>query len=536
MYDYIIINGLVVDGTGGSPCRKTVCIKGERIVEITDQPKEDAANTIDAQGKIVAPGFIDIHCHSDLTRRTDNIAENKLCQGVTLELAGNCGISIIPSPNDAGKHEEMVRNMLNPLSIPYTPDTCGIYDVADFTRFMETVKGPVHMGMLIGHNALRSVVMGYEKRDATALEMEQMKQLLDQMMRQGAFGLSLGLVYPPGIFCKTEELVQLATVVTKYHGMMTVHMRDESDRIEEALEEVFRVAGESGVHLHISHLKIMGKANWGKAAAVLEMIERARNDGLYITADQYPYDASSTTLNRLVPNWAHAGGTLSMLERLGNPELLPGIKEEMEQEIGRRGGPGCIRINDTGQVIPEIEDRTLDVIGEEWGMSGTEAAVEILLRCRGAVSCISHSISPADLEMIMRQRWICVGSDGMTYKYSGAGQSGKPHRRSFGTFPCFLQTVREKGLMPVEAAVYKISGCPAKAMALKDRGVLKAGNYADITIFDFNTIEDRSTYSAPWVRPGGIEYVFVSGEPAVWKGQVNGINRGRFILHEPPET
>ena len=288
MYDYCIRNGLIVDGTGETPYYADLCIENGRIAEITDSPLQPSKHEINAAGKVVSPGFIDIHCHSDLTRRTDNSAENKLYQGVTMEIGGNCGLSIVPAPREEPAHDTFVRNILQTLPVTYTPDRYGLYDVKDYVRFMEDVKGPIHMGTLVGHNALRAYVVGYEKRDATPEEMAQMKTLLGEMLKQGAFGLSLGLVYSPGIFCKTEELVELAMVVKEHNGMLAVHMRDESDHIFEAMDEIFYVAKRSGVHLHISHVKLMGKANWGLASKVLEKIEQAKEDGLCITADQYP--------------------------------------------------------------------------------------------------------------------------------------------------------------------------------------------------------------------------------------------------------
>lgn len=218
-----------------------------------------------------------------------------------------------------------------------------------------------------------------------------------------------------------------------------------------------------------------------------------------------------------------------MLERLQDPDLLPKIKVEMQEEIERRGGADCIRISNTNHYLPEIEDYTLDAIAKLWDMPYVDAAVKILLTCGGSAGVISHSISPEDMKKIMEQRWICVGSDGATYKYSEVEEEGRPHRRSFGTFPIFLETVRESRMMPLEAAIYKITGCPAKALNLKDRGILKPGNQADITVFDFESIKDLSTYNKPGVKPSGIEYVFVSGEPALWEGAATGTGKGEFI-------
>jgi len=530
MYDYVIKNGILVDGTRAKPYPANVCICGGTIVEITTDSSVKCKEVLDASGKIVSPGFIDIHTHSDPARLISGLAESKVHQGITLELGGNCGISIVPTPYDNVRREELLTDMSELISIQRNLWHSEAHDIAELAQRINSDRDTIHFAMLVGHNAIRGCVVGYDRRNATPKEMEQMKELLDKMIKQGAFGLSLGLVYAPGIFCDTEELIQLAHIVKKNGAMLAVHIRDECEKIFEALDEMFQVARVTGVHLHISHLKLMGREQWGLSGEVLGRIRQAQAEGLHITADQYPYDASSSTLNRLVPNWAHAGGVRAMLDRLSDPGQRKRIDPEIAAEIARRGGSCYLRITYTGSNIPEIEGLTIDQIAVKWGMSEEDTIVRLLLACDGSVGIISHSICQDDVERILRELDVAVGSDGSSFSLDPALVPGKPHRRHYGCFPLFLETVRERSLMPIEDAVYKITGFPAKIMGIHDRGILRAGMAADITIFDFEHVRDCTTYNNPFVKPQGIEYVFVSGVPVVYDGALTNARNGRFIL------
>jgi N-acyl-D-amino-acid deacylase len=319
-------------------------------------------------------------------------------------------------------------------------------------------------------------------------------------------------------------------VVKKHDGLLTVHMRDEGIKIFEALEEMFRVARESGVHLHISHLKLLHHSQWGRADELLGKIRAAQAEGLFITADQYPYDASSTTLTSLLPGWAYDGGNAALVARLKDPAQRKRIDPEIESKMAGRGGPNCIRIAATQNVLSELEDLTVAQIAEKWGLSPVDTVVRLLVECNGSVGIISHSISQKDVERIMKEMDIAVCSDGSAFPMDPALVPGKPHRRHYGTFPQFLQLVREKQLMPIEDAVYKITGFPAKTMGLLDRGILKQGYAADITLFDPAEVQDLTTYGNPFVKPRGLDYVFVSGEPVVYQGELTEARNGKFIL------
>ncbi len=529
MFDTVIENGTIVDGTRKKPYQACICVKDGIIAKITKDAPNRARHRIDASGLIVAPGFIDIHTHSDPYRLISPLAESKVFQGVTAELCGNCGVSLIPTPRDQLLHESALDNSAQTLAIVRDTWHSEARDVAQFARRIDNDKNTIHLATLIGHGTLRGCVMGFEMREPTEDEMRQMEELLAQMMDQGAFGLSLGLIYPPGNFCATGELIRLATVVKRRGGMLSVHMRNESDRVFEALDEMLEVAAKTGVHVNISHLKLMGLEQWGKAELLLEKIHAAQAAGLTVTADQYPYDASSTSLRALLPKWAHEGGAAAMLRRLKDPAILPDLLAETRLELARRGGPSRVRIAYTRRMMPEIEDLTLEEIAQKWNVPVLEAVTTILLACGGSVSCIFHSMSPKDVERIMKEMYVAVGSDGRAFRLDREFVPENPHRRNFGTFPMFLQTVREKKLMPIEDAVYKMTGLPAKHMGLSDRGVLAPGKAADITIFDFDSIRDRSSYGNSVVKPEGIVHVMVSGALTVQNGVMTEARNGRFL-------
>ncbi len=529
MYDYAIINGLIVDGTRALAYRGGLYIKAGKIAALCTDPTLPARKTLDAGGRAVSPGFIDIHTHSDPTRMISPLEESKVRQGVTLELGGHCGISIVPMPEDKAKREELLAEVSALISVKKSLWDSDATDISELAVRVDSDPGAIHFSMLVGHGTLRGCVMGYENRPPTPDELRRMEELLDKLLSQGAFGMSLGLVYPPGIFSQIDELTALAKVVKRHGALLTVHMRNEEDRIFQSLEEMFTVAEASGAHLHISHVKLMGKSQWGWSGKVLNAIHQARVKGLRVTADQYPYDASSTSLNRMIPAWGHEGGNAAMLERLRDPETRKRMAPEIAAIMDARGGPSCLRIAYTRSFLPEIEEMTVAGIAEKWDLPPVETVMKILLACEGGAGIISHSMDPGDVEKIMLDMDISIGSDGSGFSLNPDQVDGKPHRRNFGTFPFFLETARDKKLLSLEDAVHKITGLPARAMGLKDRGVLRAGAAADITVFDPANVRDATTYSNPFVKPVGIDHVFVAGEPVVLHGELTAARNGRFI-------
>lgn len=521
--DYLLTNAQIIDGSRAKPRPGRIGIRAGRLH--LDPPEEAFLNArrMDLKGLCVAPGFIDIHTHSDACALAELSPQASMpLQGVTANLCANCGISLFPL---AREHARETMDFYH-QTVEVAPSRAhgSMPAFRDYAAVMERAPKRIHYGSLVGHGSLRACVLGFAQRKATKAELDQLCTLLDEQLSQGAFGLSLGLIYPPSSYGDLEEFAALGRVLKAREAILTVHMRSESGRIFEAVEEMIAVALASGVHLHISHLKLIGRPQWGRAKELLQLIEDARQQGATITCDQYPYEASSTGLTALVPGWAQDGGTQALLGRLraGAPRLLNDIAAEMD----RRGGPHCVEIASTFGHLPAIEGRRLDDIAREMGMEPPQAVAAILIACQAAVVCIYYSIDWQDILTIMRDLRIAVGSDGYNL---GFELDYKPHPRSFGSFPRFLRTVREQRLMPLEDAVYKMSGLPAEILRLRDRGFLREGYRADLTVFDPAEVVDGASFQQPALPPRGIPYVFVEGELVVDREQLTDAFPGRML-------
>ena len=528
MYSYVLRNALIADGTGAPLYRGDVCLEGERIAAVCRRFEGACREEVDLSGLVLAPGFIDIHTHSDTVPLLEGMEpESKLYQGVTLEITGNCGISHLPVPEGREREITEFYNAMLPSSVAYID--LKDHTVEEFAARVARRPPAIHYGVLIGHGTLRGAVMGFDMRQPTREEQLEMERLLDRELAGGAFGMSLGLIYPPSSYAEHAELVGLAKVLAARGRILSVHMRSESDGVFEAVEEMLAVAAESGVHLEISHLKLMGRSQWGQTGRLLERLERARKEGVRVTCDQYPYNASSTGLSALAPGWAHSGGVSALVERCAAPtaELLSDIRAEME----RRGGAEAVLVVDTHGHLPELHGKQLDEIAGDWGMPPERAAAECLAKCQGAVPCIYFTMDMDDVCAIMKDMNISVGSDGSSFQYSVA-RAHNFHPRNFGTFPRFLQTVRERQLMPLEKAVYKITGLPAGVLGLRDRGRIAPGMAADLTAFAPGEVADASTYTDSARPPLGIPYVFVSGRPALWQGAQTQSRMGSVLLRK----
>ena len=496
MYDVAIKNGLIVDGTRAQAYRATVYLKDGLIAEISSNDSLPSKQTIDATGKIVAPGFIDLHTHSDVAAFCAPNFESAVYQGVTVHIAGNCGSSVVPN-NPATHHGIFASRSGSQFVHPLTGDETTAEDFAGYGEAVRERTVPIHVAALIGHGAIRSEVMGNEDRTPTTQELERMKQLLDVSLSQGALGLSLGLTYVPGTYSKVDELIELARVVAAHGAVLAVHMRSEGAEIFEAVEEMLTVARATKVKLHISHLKLMWKAQWGKTGELLEMLDRGRAEGLQITADQYPYCASSTGLISLLPAFARRGTTQEFVARFDDPIVYEQIKQGVQKSIEMRGGPQTTTVANTRGLLPEADGKHLGELAEMWHISPADAYCRVIRICEGTASAIYHAMNPADMLEIMKRMDVAVGSDGYAYDFLSQPVLGKPHPRSVGTFPRFLQTVRENDLMSIEDAVYKMTSLPAQIMGLPGIGTIKLGLPADITVFDYTTVEDCSTFQTP---------------------------------------
>lgn len=526
MYDLVLSGGLIVDGTGSAPYTGCVCVKDGRIAHISAEPEQGRQN-LDVSGRVVSPGFIDIHSHSDSAPLVGYLAESKLAQGITTEIVGNCGESCIPATPD--RIEEVHQFLATALQMPLWGAKTGRLSVSDYKKDAEAAGIFNNFGNLVGHSTLRLAVMGFVDRRPSPAELEQLKELLERELERGAFGMSLGLIYPPSAFSAKEELLELAVVLKKYNATLAVHMRSEGAKVFEAVDEVLEIARLSGVHLEISHLKLMGKPQWGRSGELLAKIDAARTQGINVTCDQYPFTASSTSLTAVLPHWAQDGGTAALLERLQAPS--PQLRREMMEKIEERGGACAILITSTNGACPQYEGQYLSELSSQLHLEPTDTAIRLLLDAKAYVKCVYFCMDERDVRQIMQQPYVCVGSDGYAFSYDSKYTPVNPHPRNFGTYPQFFQTVRECRLMPLETAVRKATALPAEFIGIHDRGFIKEGYMADLTVFDPEHIANRSTYVNPKLRPEGIDYVFVNGEIVMDHNVLTANRPGRVLLH-----
>lgn len=518
-YDLILSGGLVIDGTGKKPYTANVCIENGKIACITTEKAENAKEIVDVSGLAVTPGFIDTHSHSDANFLLDAPTESKLAQGVTTEIIGNCGMSVLPAT------EKYYEELDKYVQLNYRTHVRN--SVSDYASDVEAKGLSINCGMLVGHSMLRMAVMGFVNRDPSEQEMEQLKNLLDRELRRGAKGMSLGLIYPPSAFSSQEELVELSKVIAKHGGLLAVHMRNEGAKVFEAVDEMIAIARLSGAHVHISHLKLMGKPQWGRSTELLQKIRDARNQGIHITCDQYPFHASSTMVTAMVPHWAHAGGPEELMRRLRQREGT--VCEEIRKEMDNRGGPHAVLVVNTRGAHPAWEGMYMDEIARELGVDPVDAVIRVTLETKTTGECIYFSMDAQDVMNIMQEPYICVGSDGNALSYDKNFTTSNVHPRHFAAFSQFFQTVRENGLMPIEKAVHKATGLAAEIMSIHDRGILAEGMAADIAVFDPETYESRSTFMESRVPPVGVHHVLVNGKFALRDGHLTQARNGKVI-------
>jgi len=520
MLDILIKNGVVIDGTGNPWFKAAVGIKEGKIIQVgrIDEPAEEV---LDASGLIVAPGFIDTHSHSDLMLLAEPLAKQKIMQGVTTEIIGQDGLG------EAPLSDEMVSDWRKYLSgLNGNPDID--WDWRTFSEYLsrlEEAKPSVNVASLVGHGNLRIIVMGMENRKPSPTELGEMKSLLDEAMRQGSLGLSTGLIYPPCIYSETKELIDLCKIASFNKGIFVVHMRDEGDKLLESIDEVVKIGRESNIPVHISHLKASGKRNWGRASLALQAIYEARRQNIDVTADQYPYTAGSTFLSSLLPSWVHEGGTEAMLKRLTEEGTRKRLLAELSSS--RRGSDwGWSSIYVTAvrtQINKGFEGKSLEEIASMKKTSPMEALIDLVIEEENEAAMVSFSMSEDDIRTIMKSHLTMVCTDGILL--------GKPHPRAYGSFPRVLGKYVREGVIRLEDAVRKMTSTPATRFSLLDRGLIRPGMWADITVFHPERIIDTATYQDPIQFPQGIEYVIVNGEITVQNGEHRGTRAGRILKH-----
>ena len=520
MFDLLIKNAVVIDGSGADRFAGSLAVKDGRIAKVWHGEPEgspEAAEVCDAKGFVLSPGFIDIHCHSDETFYDYPTEEGKILQGVTTDVGGNCGISLAPVRSE---YKEPLRSYVG--EAPYAWESFG-----EFLDYVEKeVRPSANFAGGVGHGTIRIAAMGFDPAKASPAQMENMKAMLAESFDEGAYFFSSGLIYAPGTFAGEEELTELAKVAARYGSYYATHMRNEGRRIFDALPEAIRIAENSGAGLQISHHKLLYRNMWGRSADTLRLIEEARERGVDAWVDQYPYIASSTYYASNVPSWAFEGGVEALMQRLADAATRQKILDEMHEICGDRWGDIFLGYAGAEEDKQYIGKSTAE-IASLMGVSGEEAALAIVQRNGNDAMEVNFGMCEEDVERIMSKPYVMIGSDGWAYDLD---YPGKPHPRSFAAFPRVLSHYcRERGLFSLEEAVHKMTGLSAGRIGFTDRGLLKEGYWADLCLFDPDTIHDDPTYLDPCRPCSGIARVYVNGVLTAENGKHTGARSGQVL-------
>jgi N-acyl-D-amino-acid deacylase len=500
-FDILIRNGRLVDGSGNPWFRADLGIKDGRIAAIGNLAGKSADKTIDAANRVIAPGFIDVHTHVEGAVELNPMGANYLLDGVTTIVTGNCGGSRV--------------------------------DLKAWFDKLEAQKIGLNLATLIGHNSVRREVMGTVNRLATDEEIVKMQALVDQAMKDGAVGLSTGLIYIPGTYSDTREVVALGKAAGKYNAVYASHMRDEGHKVKEAINEAVTVGRETGLRVQISHFKIDTPRIWGKSTETLALVESFRRQGVDVVVDQYPYDHSSTNLGITLPSWALADGQKAIEERLSTPETRKRIASEMRKQLddlGHKDFSYAIVANHAAN--PDLNGKNISEINKAAGREATldnEVDTILQMMVNGGAQMVYHSMGMEDVERILKYPNTAVASDGGIREFG----SGMPHPRSYGTNARVLnEFVRVRGTLTLEDAIRRMTSLPARTFRFTDRGLLKPGFAADVLIFDPAKVRDLSTYADPHHYTEGFDHVFVNGQAVVSEGKLNEVRPGRILRHK----
>lgn len=523
-YDLLITNAQIIDGTGAAPRAGSVAVSDGRIVAVGDV-QGAAARTIDAKGRVLAPGFIDMHSHSDMPLVTDGNAQSKIRQGVTTEVIGESG-SV--APREASE------------TAPWT-------DFKGYFSLLEKQGIAVNLLSYLGLGQVREMIVGEADRKPTAAELVKMKATVSAMMDQGIFGVSTGLIYPPNSYADVEELIELSRPAAEKGGLYASHLRYDGTKLKEGIEEAIAIGERAKMPVHVFHMKVTGQKNFGRMKEVIAIINAARARGVRITADQYPYVASSTGLTATIPQWAQDGGNSKLIERLKDPKTRAQIRKDMEdpnptwenryQSAGTWQNVQLASIGRTRgeRTSSESPNRKYE------GMRVAEAAklakkdpfdfvFDLLIDERASVGCVYFIIDEADFMLALKEPWVAIGSDGSALATEGALRAGVPHPRSFGTFPRVLgRYVRDLKVISLQEAVRKMTSLPASVFGFADRGRIAVGQWADLVLFDPATVADRATFENPFQYPVGIDTVVVNGRVVLDEGKHTGARPGKVL-------
>lgn len=496
--DVLIRNGKILDGTGNSWFYGDIAVSGGKIAAIGHLDKWTAAKTIDARGLIVAPGFIDVHTHIEDDEKRNPTADNFIYDGVTTVVTGNCGSSRV--------------------------------DLGAYFAMIDSLKTSINVASLIGHNDVRKAVMGTASRDPSEQELQKMEAIVEKAMKDGAVGFSTGLIYIPGTYSKTSEVVRLAKVAARYHGVYASHMRDEGDSVTQAIEEALHIGREAHMPVEISHFKLSGQQNWGRSKETIPMIMQARKEGLDVTIDQYPYTASSTSLSTLLPDWVLADGQDSIRARLARPDVRKQVIAYMLRRLQKRklkhfSYPVVASFRaDTSLNGKSIEQ--VNLIRGRKHKAKEEAETIIQMMEQGGAGMVFHGMGDEDVKAIMRYPFNMFASDASIRIF----RSGNPHPRGYGTNARVLSKyVRDEKVISLEEAIRRMTSLPAQKFQLRDRGLLREGFAADIVVFDAEKVKDMSTYEQPHQYSTGFDYVLVNGKITVDQGKHTGMRGGKVL-------
>lgn len=532
MFDTLFLDAKIIDGSGGPWYRGDVGVRGGKIAEIGRLAGKSAARTIDAGGRVLSPGFIDAHTHSDFVVFRDPVMLSKLCQGVTTQVAGQCGQSAAPVNQEyAGLLKSYLGFIMAGTEVPWNWKT---FD--EWLAELEKLPLAVNFASCAGHGTIRAAVMGFEDRPATAEELELMKSHLREAMEAGSFGLTSGLIYPPGVYAPREEMWALAGVLAETGGIYLSHMRSESGDLLEAVAETIELGRKTGVPVQISHHKALGRDNWGLVKTSLQMVDDARACGIDVTLDQYPYDNCSTSVRACLPPAAQAGGVAAICGRLADPAARAAIAREIkdsldmskpcgwESMLRHGGGPEGALVVYCPET-PRWEGKTIAQIASAMGTDPVEAAFRIIEANKGNDLACYAAIGEEDIKTVMAHPAVMVAADSIP-PAEGAGA----HPRSFGTHPRVIaKYVREEKVLSLEEAVRKMTSMPAARYGMHQKGLVREGMDADILVFDPAKVRDNATYENPAELASGMDYVFVNGVMTLESGSFTGEAAGEVM-------
>ena len=527
-YDVLIRNGAIYDGSGDAPFKGDVAVDGDRIVAVGQLGESSAVLEIDASGKAVSPGFINMLSWATESLLQDGRAMSDVYQGVTLEIMGEGG-SMGPL-NDSMREKLIERQGDIRFDVPWT-------SLGQYLDHLEDRGVSVNVASYVGAATVRVHELGYENRPATADELERMQGLVRQAMEEGALGVGSSLIYAPGNFADTAELVALASVAAEYGGGYISHVRSEGNRLEEAVQELIKIAILSGAPAEIYHLKAAGKSNWHKLGNVIDMIEAARAAGLRISADMYTYAAGATGLDATMPLWVQEGGHDAWVQRLKDPEIRARVVQEMQQDsqdwenfFVQSGPENILLLGFRNEALRPLIGRTLQDVADERGQNPAETAIDLVIDDNSRVNAAFVLMSEFNVSRKAALPWVSFGSDASAPAAEGVFLNANPHPRAYGTFArVFSRFVRDEKLMPIQEAVRRMTSLPAFNTGIRGRGLLAENYYADIVVFDPARIQDHATFETPHQYATGVEHVFVNGVQVLRDGEHTGATPGRVV-------